>query len=74
MYLVAIINLHRGYVLNWPVSNTTELSCCAKILQKAIEIQGRPKIDSTNQESQFTSDVFTHTAFSTGIKLSIDGK
>ena len=74
MYLVAIIDLHSRYVLNWSVSNTMEASWCSEVLQEAIETYGKPKIINTDQGSQFTSEVFTKAVLSNEIKLSMDGK
>lgn len=74
MYLVAIIDLHSRYVVNWSVSNTMDAHWCAQMLEEAIETHGRPEIVNTDQGSQFTSDVFTQCVLSKGIKLSMDGK
>ena len=74
MYLVAIIDLHSRYVLNWSVSNTMEASWCAETLQEAINQHGNPEIINTDQGSQFTSEIFTQTVLSNDIKLSMDGK
>jgi len=74
MYLVAIIDLHSRYVLNWSVSNTMDAAWCKETLEEAIAIHGRPEIINTDQGSQFTSEVFTHLVLSNDIKLSMDGK
>jgi len=74
MYLVAIIDLHSRYVLNWSVSNTMEAIWCAEVLQEAINKHGKPEIVNTDQGSQFTAEVFTQTVLSNDIKLSMDGK
>lgn len=74
MYLVAIIDLHSRYVLNWSVSNTMDSSWCAQVLEEAISIHGKPEIINTDQGSQFTSEVFTDAVTKNGIKLSMDGK
>ena len=74
MYLVAIIDLHSRYVLNWSVSNTMDAQWCMKTLEEAITIHGKPEIINTDQGSQFTSEIFTNLALSNDIKLSMDGK
>lgn len=74
MYLVAIIDLHSRYVMNWSVSNTMDAQWCAETLQEAIDTHGKPTIINTDQGSQFTSEVFTNTVLSNDIKLSMDGK
>lgn len=74
MYLVAIIDLHSRYVLNWSVSNTMDAQWCKETLEEAIAVHGRPEIVNTDQGSQFTSEIFTHLVLSNDIKLSMDGK
>jgi len=74
MYLVAIIDLHSRYVLNWSVSNSMDAQWCKETLEEAIDRHGKPEIINTDQGSQFTSEVFTHSVLSRNIKLSMDGK
>ena len=74
MYLIAIIDLHSRYVLNWSVSNTMDAQWCASVLEEAIQNHGKPEIINTDQGSQFTSEVFTQMILSNEIKLSMDGK
>ncbi|TKD54392.1 IS3 family transposase [Flavobacterium sp. ASW18X] len=74
MYLVAIIDLHSRYVLNWSVSNTMDAQWCKETLEEAIAVHGKPEIVNTDQGSQFTSEVFTRLVLSNDIKLSMDGK
>jgi putative transposase len=74
MYLVAIIDLHSRYVLNWSVSNTMDADWCKDTLEEAIAIHGKPEIVNTDQGSQFTSEVFTKLVLSNNIRLSMDGK
>ena len=74
MYLVAIIDLHSRYVLNWSVSNSMDAQWCKETLEEAIDVHGHPEIINTDQGSQFTSEIFTHSVLSRNIKLSMDGK
>ena len=74
MYLVAIIDLHSRYVLNWSVSNTMEAEWCREALEEAIILHGKPEIINTDQGSQFTSEIFTDYVLSNDIRLSMDGK
>ena len=74
MYLVAIIDLHSRYVLNWSVSNSMDAQWCKETLEEAIDRHGQPEIINTDQGSQFTSEIFTHSVLSRNIKLSMDGK
>ncbi len=74
MYLIAIIDLHSRYVLNWSISNTMSAEWCTEVLQEAVRIHGKPEIFNTDQGSQFTSDVFINELKSNEIKISMDGK
>lgn len=74
MYLVAIIDLHSRYVVNWSVSNSMDAEWCQQCLQEAITNHGKPVIVNTDQGSQFTSEVFANYVLRQNIKLSMDGK
>lgn len=74
MYLTAIIDLHRRYVLNWDVSNTMSAEWSAKVLKETIEKQGVPEIFNTDQGSQYTSEIHIKTLKDNNIKISMDGK
>lgn len=74
IYLIAIIDLHSRYVLNWSLSNTMEAEWCTSILEEAVEKYGFPEIVNTDQGSQFTSDSFTNFFRDKTTKLSMDGK
>jgi putative transposase len=74
MYLVAIIDLHSRYVVNWSVSNTMDAEWCRQTLEEAIKTHGKPEIINTDQGSQFTSDTFSEYVIDSQIRLSMDGK
>lgn len=74
MYLVAIIDLHSRFVVNWSVSNTMDAEWCRQALEQAIEMHGKPDILNTDQGSQFTAEVFANFVLNQGIRLSMDGK
>lgn len=74
MYLVAIIDLHSRYVLIWSVSNSMDGQWCKKTLEEGIDNHGTPEIVNTDQGSQFTSEILTHSLLSKNIKISMDGK
>lgn len=74
MYLVAIIDLHSRFVLNWSVSNSMDSEWCRQTLEEAIEQHGKPEIVNTDQGSQFTAEEFTQFVLSQEIKMSMDGK
>lgn len=74
MYLIAIIDLHTRYVLNWSISNTMTADWCTELLKETIEKHGKPEIFNTDQGSQYTSEIHTSLLISNGIKISMDGK
>jgi putative transposase len=74
MYLIAIIDLHTRYVVNWSISNSMTADWCAEVLKEAIKKHGKPKIFNTDQGSQFTSDVFINVLKYNEISISMDGK
>lgn len=74
MYLMAVIDVHSRYVLNWSISNSMEAAWCTQVVQQAIEKYGKPEIFNTDQGSQFTSELFTKMLLGNNIKISMDGK
>lgn len=74
LYLMAIIDLHSRYVLNWSISNSMDADWCRGVLQEAINRHGVPEIFNTDQGSQFTSEAFTSILIENQIKISMDGK
>lgn len=75
LYLVAVIDLHSRYVLNWSLSNTMTSKWCRQTLEEAIKQFGKPEIVNTDQGSQFTADEFTQYIINDmEIRLSMDGK
>lgn len=74
LYMMAIMDLHSRYVINWSVSNTMDAAWCAQVLKEAIAEHGCPEIFNTDQGSQFTSDDFTSVLKKNKIQISMDGK
>jgi len=74
MYLMAVIDVHSRYVLNWSISNSMEATWCTQVVQQAIKKHGTPEIFNTDQGSQFTSELFTEMLLGNSIKISMDGK
>lgn len=74
MYLIAIIDLHSRYVVNWSVSNSMDAAWCSEVLTEAIEEHGTPEIFNTDQGSQFSSLLFTDVLKAYNIRISMDGK
>jgi len=74
MYLVAIIDIHSRFVVNWSISNSMTAEWCVEVLLEAIKIHGKPEIFNSDQGSQFTSLIFTKALLDNGILPSMDGK
>jgi putative transposase len=74
MYLIAIIDLHTRFVLNWDLSNTMSAQWCTGVLQEKIEKYDAPEIFNTDRGSQYTSEIHTKTLLDNGVKISMDGK
>lgn len=73
MYLVAVLDWHRRYVLSWELSNTLDSAFCVSALEAALA-HGRPEIFNTDQGAQFTSQAFTGVLETAGIAISMDGR
>ncbi|MHA7865516.1 transposase [Flagellimonas marinaquae] len=74
LYLVAIIDLHSRYVLNWSVSNSMDTQWCRETLEEAIGEHGTPEILNTDHGSQFTAEEFVSYVLGQGIRQCMDGK
>lgn len=73
VYLVAIMDWHSRYVLNWALSTTLDADFCVEALREALAI-ARPEIFNTDQGPQFTSDAFIGVLKDAGIAISMDGR
>jgi len=73
VYLMAIIDWHSRYVLNWRISTTLEADFCIEALEETLT-KGRCEIFNTDQGAQFTTKRFTAPLLTRGIKVSMDGK
>lgn len=73
VYLVAVIDWFSRYVLSWQLSNTMDVHFCLVALEEALRV-GKPEIFNSDQGSQFTSEAFTSSLESQGIRISQDGK
>ena len=75
MYLVAIIDVHSRYIVNWSLSNHMDTDWVCECMKKAFKLHGRPEIVNTDQGSQFTSPKFTKLVLADKhTRLSMDGK
>ena len=73
MYLVAILDWGRRYVLAWELSNTLDTGFCLEALERALGY-GCPKIFNTDQGVQFTRLAFTTRLERAGIAIRMDGR
>ena len=81
LYLVAIMDWHRRYVVAWQLSNTPRSGSGVgsggglqrRRLQEALG-QGRPQVFNTDQGSRFTSGEFTQALQEHRVKIGVDGK
>lgn len=78
MYMVAVIDVHTRYLLNWSISNSMEAAWVVAMIKQAIAKHGKPEIINSDQGSQFTSeeytDLFRKGGAAQGVKISMDGK
>lgn len=78
MYMVAVIDVHTRYLLNWSISNTMEAEWVTGMISEAIAMHGRPEIINSDQGCQFTSEAYTALfrkgGVAEGVLISMDGK
>jgi putative transposase len=74
LYLVAIMDWLSRFVVAWELSNSLETDFCLRALEQAFRVGRRPGIFNTDQGAQFTSQEFTGTLLSKGIRISMDGR
>jgi len=73
VYLMAIIDWHSRYVLNWALSTTMDADFCIDALNEVLD-GSLCEIFNTDQGSQFTTNRFTGPLLAKGIKVSMDGR
>jgi putative transposase len=73
MYLTAIIDHYSRYVVAWDVFNSLDAANSLSVLQKAIEIHGKPEIINSDQGSQFTCHLWIDFCDTEKITVSMDG-
>ena len=73
VYLMAIIDWHSRYVLNWALSTTMDADFCIVALNEVLD-DTLCEIFNTDQGSQFTTNRFTGPLLAKGIKVSMDGR
>ena len=73
VYLVAIIDWHSRYVLDWEISTSLEADFCINTLERVL-INGKCDIFNTDQGAQFTTHRFTKLLIDNEVKISMDGR
>ena len=73
VYLMAIMDWHSRYVLNWALSTTLEADFCIDAMTETLAYGGC-EIFNTDQGSQFTTARFTQPLIDKGIQVSMDGR
>ena len=75
MYLVALIDVHSRYVVDWELSNTLETDGCVEMLNRALRSsEFKPEIVNSDQGSQFTDEKWIDVLMKNEIRVSMDGK
>jgi putative transposase len=72
-YLVAIMDWHSRYVIEWELSSTLDTDFCVTALKRTLQ-KGRCEIFNTDQGSQFTSSFWIDELTKHHITISMDGK
>ena len=73
IYLLAIMDWHSRFVIEFEVSNTLEGAVFTETLKRAME-KGKPEIFNSDQGSQFTAIEWLKVLLENGIQISMDGK
>lgn len=73
IYLLAILDWHSRFVIEFEVSNSLESSVYIEALKRALK-KGKPEIFNSDQGSQFTSVEWLKVLHENGIQISMDGR
>ncbi len=73
MYLVAILDWHSRYVLDWRLSDSLEIEFVLECLNAALNRE-TPQIMNSDQGSHFTSPLYVGRLKAASIQISMDGK
>ena len=73
IYLLAIIDWHSRFVLDFEVSNSLESTVFVETLKRALE-KGVPKIFNSDQGSQFTAIEWLKVLTEKEVQISMDGR
>ena len=61
MYLTAIIDVYSRKIMGWSLSNSMTKEWCCDLVNNTIEKHGAPEILNSDQESQYTSNLYIET-------------
>ena len=73
IYLLAIMDWHSRFVIDFEVSNSLESIVFVETLKRALE-KGQPEIFNSDQGSQFTAIEWLKVLTEKGIQVSMDGR
>jgi putative transposase len=73
LYLAAVLDWYRRYVVAWRLSNTLDGSFGLEMLEEALS-RGQPEVCNTDQGVQFTAQAWTGRLEAAGGQVSRDGK
>ncbi|MCM1034849.1 MAG: IS3 family transposase [Paludibacter sp.] len=73
-YLYAIIDAYSRLIVSWGLYTTLEDRNAKEVLERAIEVYGKPEIINSDQGSQYTCPLWVETLKTLGIQISMDGR
>lgn len=73
IYLLAIMDWHSRFVIDFEVSNSLESTVFVETLKRALE-KGEPEIFNSDQGSQFTAIEWLKVLTEKGVQISMDGR
>jgi len=73
IYLLAIMDWHSRFVIEFEVSNSLESTVFVETLKRALE-KGQPEIFNSDHGSQFTAIEWVKVLAEKGIQISMDGR
>lgn len=73
IYLLAIMDWHSRFVIDFEVSNSLESTVFIETLKRAVE-KGPPEIFNSDQGSQFTAIEWLKVLTEKGVQISMDGR
>ena len=73
MYLVALLDWHSRFVLDWELGDSMEEALVLAPVGRALS-RARPDILNSDQGSQFTDDDYVTLVTEAGVRISMDGR